>query len=379
MHVDTFSYRPQSGWSVQSFPPGDSESTLVLVFGAPEFLSDRGPLVELTKAYPRALRFGCSSAGEIYGAEILDDSLSVAVIRFDKTALRVATAAVESAADSFAAGLSVASELASDSLRGMLVLSDGISVNGSDLVRGIHDVVGPEVVVTGGLAGDRSRFQHTWVLTAQGPAERTVVAVGLYGNSIGISHGSRGGWDIFGPERTVTRSKGNVLFELDGSPALALYKTYLGERASGLPVTALLFPLALRQGGKLEKTLVRTVLGVDEATQSMTFAGNVPEGSLVQLMRANVDRLIEGAAQAGRSACGAPTGESVSLAISCVGRRLVLGERAEEEVEAAAEALAPNTRLVGFYSYGEISPFATGDCSDLHNQTMTVTTLWERE
>jgi hypothetical protein len=192
-----------------------------------------------------------------------------------------------------------------------------------------------------------------------------------------VGHGSRGGWDIFGPERRVTRSDRNVLHELDGRPALQLYKEYLGDRAAGLPATALLFPLALRESRSSEKSLVRTVLSVDEATQSMTFAGDVPEGYLAQLMKANFDRLIQGAAdaalQASPASNGAPT---LSIAISCVGRRLVLGERIEEEVEAAIELFPPNTRQVGFYSYGEISPFATGRC-ELHNQTMTLTTVAE--
>jgi hypothetical protein len=379
MHVDSFRYDSRSGWSVPAFPPGDSESTLVLVFGAPRYAGGHAAIEELTQAYPRAIVAGCSTAGEIHGKEIFDDSLSVAVIRFEKTALRVAHAAVTHTSGSLAAGRSVAASLASEGLGAILVFSDGISINGSDLVRGIHEVSGKDVVVTGGLAGDGSNFTRTWVIVSGRPVEGAVVGVGLYGSGLEVGHGSRGGWDIFGPERRVTRANGNVLYELDGKPALALYKTYLGDRANGLPATALLFPLALLEGTNGRKTLVRTVLAVDEAAQSMTFAGDIPEGSLVQLMRANFDRLIEGAAEAGRAANGQPSGESVSIAISCVGRRLVLGERAEEEVEAAAESLPAGTHLLGFYSYGEISPFAAGERSDLHNQTMTVTTLWETD
>jgi hypothetical protein len=111
----------------------------------------------------------------------------------------------------------------------------------------------------------------------------------------------------------------------------------------------------------------------------MTFAGNVPEGSLCQLMRANFERLIEGASHAALHtrartvANGSPT---LAIAISCVGRRLILGERTEEEIEAALVELPDRTGLVGFYSYGEISPYANGHC-DLHNQTMTLTTITE--
>ncbi len=208
-----------------------------------------------------------------------------------------------------------------------------------------------------------------------------MTAVGFYGDHIQVGHGSKGGWDKFGPERQVTKSSGNVLYQLDGRPALELYKEYLGERASGLPATGLLFPLAIRTSQTEGKVLVRTILAVDEATQSMTFAGDIPEGVFAQLMRANFDRLIQGASEAAtltiNSHNSLPSNSpTLCIAISCVGRRLVLGERSEEEVEAALEILPKGSRQIGFYSYGEISPYQSGTC-DLHNQTMTLTTITE--
>jgi hypothetical protein len=377
MILETFSFFASSGWSVPTFPQLDSPQTLVLVFGGPEFAEDATAIAELVKAYPTSKVAGCSSSGEIHGAHIADHSLSVAVIRFEKATLRVAEAAVSGTPSSVEPGEALAHSLAGPDLRAIFVLSDGLSVNGTDLLRGIHRTVDPSVVVTGGLAGDGSRFKQTWVLVGGKPTPGWVVGVGLYGDAVGVSHGSRGGWDVFGPERVVTRSVGNVLYELDGKPALALYKTYLGERAAGLPATALLFPLALRAASGSTDTLVRTILSVDETNQTMTFAGDVPQESIVQLMRANFDRLVDGASQASHAADQELTGDSLSIAISCVGRRLVLGERVEEEVEAAFEAVPDGGKLVGFYSYGEISPHAPGQCGVLHNQTMTLTRLWE--
>jgi hypothetical protein len=261
-------------------------------------------------------------------------------------------------------------------LKAVLVLSDGLGVNGSELVRGFNDRFQGRVAVTGGLAGDGDRFLRTWVLKEGLPVPGWVEAVGFYGDAIHVSHGSKGGWDTFGPERRVTRSAGNVLFELDGKPALELYKTYLGDRVSGLPATALLFPLALRERAGEDRHLVRTVLAVDDREQSMTFAGDMPQGSVVQFMRANFERLIGGAEAAALGMAVLPDLPALAIAISCVGRRLVLGERAEEEVEATLQVLPPGTEQVGFYSYGEISPYTTGAC-DLHNQTMTLTALQE--
>ncbi|MEM9775302.1 MAG: FIST C-terminal domain-containing protein, partial [Chloroflexota bacterium] len=235
------------------------------------------------------------------------------------------------------------------------------------------------VTITGGLAGDGTAFEQTWVLNNEGIHQNLIHAVAFYGDAISIGHGSKGGWDIFGPERRITKSEANTLYELDGKPALELYKTYLGERAAGLPGTALLFPLALRESADDEKSVVRTILSVDEETQSMTFAGDVPVGHRAQLMKANFERLIDGAADAAlKTVSDAKTDQPVlSIAISCVGRRLVLGERTEEELEATIDALPDGSEQVGFYSYGEISPYASGSC-DLHNQTMTLTTIAEK-
>ncbi len=235
------------------------------------------------------------------------------------------------------------------------------------------------VIVTGGLAGDGDRFQTTWTLQGQEPQTGYISAIGFYGKNIRVNHGSKGGWDIFGPERLITRSRGNVLYELDGKPALDLYKEYLGDRANGLPATALLFPLAIRSPSDNEKQLVRTILKVDEKEHSMIFAGDIPEGSHAQLMRANFDRLIEGASFAASKTSEGESGEKsrLAIAISCVGRRLILGERAEEETEATLETFPKGTQQVGFYSYGEISPYVKGQSCDLHNQTMTLTLISE--
>jgi len=382
VHLETFTHSFERGWSSAALPPLDSPRTLVLVFGAPRYAEEPAALHELRAAYPRSHLVGCSTSGEIHGAAVDDDTLSVAVARFDHTELRTSTARVGHAADSYAAGRRIGEALAGPGLRSILILSDGLMVNGSELVRGVNSVVPATVTVTGGLAGDGARFQRTWIVGADGPGHGLVSAAGLYGERVQVGHGSRGGWDIFGPERRITRSAGNVLYELDGRPALQLYKDYLGERAAGLPASALLFPLAIRAHAADSKVLVRTVLSIDEAAQSLTFAGDVPQASLAQLMCANFERLIEGAACAAQGTLAElrellPDDDVLSIAISCVGRRLILGERAEEEIEAALAALPAGTQQIGFYSYGEISPYTSGHC-DLHNQTMTLTTICER-
>jgi len=372
------SYDPSRGWSEPLDATMDSGSTLVLVFGASELRDDPEPFDGIRRTFPRSTILGCSTAGEILGTTISDGTLGLAVLRFESTALRGAVSAIASPDRTLEAAESIARSLLAPDLRAVFVLSDGQGVNGTELVNGFRGVFSDAVTVTGGLAGDGDRFERTWVIVEGRPATGFVSAVGLYGEALDVRHGSMGGWDIFGPPRRMTRSEGNVLYELDGRPALDLYKEYLGDRADGLPAAALLFPLSVSLDGS-DESVVRTVLAVDERSRSMTFAGDVPQGATAQLMRATFDRLIDGASGAARLALGnarVSGDEILSIAISCVGRRLVLGERAEEELDATLEVLPAGTGQIGFYSYGEISPHASGRC-DLHNQTMTLTTLSE--
>lgn len=380
MNISTFRWTSEAGWvpPVSSWP---ATADLVLCFGAAELLAaTSGPHAELCARFSTAVCAGCSTAGEIAGGEVLDHSLSVLCIRFAHTRVCAARAEVASSAESFTAAARLARQLAAPDLRHILVLSDGLLVNGTSLTAGFRSVLPAAVRVTGGLAGDGDRFQRTFVSLAGSAAPHRVVAIGFYGAQLRVTHGSAGGWQPFGPHRLVTRAEGNVLYELDGQPALALYKRYLGDRAAGLPATGLLFPLHLLARRDQDEGVVRTILGLDEAAQSLTFAGDIPAGRYVRLMKASGDALIAGAAAAARSASPEPSpgpGERFAVLVSCVGRRLVLGQRLEEEIEAVLQQLGSGTAAAGFYSYGEICPDELVEHSDLHNQTMTLTVFAE--
>lgn len=381
MELATFQYDMVQGWSIKSFPDMDSDQTLILIFAAPEYLENLSPIKDLAHRYPKSKIIGCSSAGEIFGPSILDESISVAILRFEKTRIKTVIEVVEDPGKSFIAGEKIAEKLNAADLHGIFVLSNGLEINGSQLVNGLNSIIDEKVVITGGLAGDGKRFQKTWTVYDGKVYKNHVAAVGFYGKQIHMGHASRGGWDIFGPERRITHSENNILYELDGKPALALYKEYLGERASALPATGLLYPLAIRKNQADSKHIVRTILGIDEKKQSLIFAGDMPIGYLSRLMRANFDRLINSASEAGEAINDVisknPPKPIFSTVISCVGRRLLLGERTEEETEAVLESLPKGTKQIGFYSYGEISPYYKSGSSDLHNQTMTVTTFSE--
>ena len=350
---------------------------LVLFFGGRALLEDPAAFQQMRQRHPAAILMGCSTAGEICGTRVSDDTIVATAIEFEHTQLQLVTTTVGDAADSRAAGRRLAGSLDSPGLVHVFVLSDGLHVNGSELVNGLRDRLPQGVVSTGGLSADGARFGRTLV-SANAPAvEKQIAALGFYGDRLRVGFGSLGGWDTFGPERLITRSRGNVLFELDGESALTLYKRYLGKHATGLPATGLLFPLALRVAAQ-QQPVVRTILGVNEAEQSLTFAGDMPEGAHARLMKANFERLIDGAVDAARISQRLADGPpQLAILISCFGRKLVLKQRIEEEVEGVRDVLGVHTALSGFYSYGEISPHTPNADCELHNQTMTITTLSE--
>jgi hypothetical protein len=357
----------------------EQQVQLALCFASKQELLRTAIYERMRAKFPEAVIAICSTAGEIYHTTVRDDGYTVAALEFASTKVQPQKVHIANYADSYDAGKALIGKFNQEGLTYVLVLSDGRYVNGSELVRGINSVTGEKILVTGGLAGDGDRFESTLVgLNAQ-PEEGLIVGIGFYGDKLKVEHGSKGGWEMFGLERLVTRSKENVLYEFDGKNALELYKKYLGPDADALPGSALLYPLAVTLPGNSEP-VVRTILAIDDEHGSMTFAGDIPEGTKVRFMRANFDKLTSAASDAAmQSYTENETPPSFSLLISCVGRKLVLGSRTEDEVDAVDEIYGHKTLLSGFYSYGEISPLIKGQGCQLHNQTMTITTFNEIE
>jgi hypothetical protein len=377
MHSRQITWNRQAGWT--PITAGPENVSLVFYFGTRQMLACGKRYSELREMFPAAHILGCSTGGQINNSDISDDEIVAAAISFDATRLRLVRQDIRDAQQSRKCGETIGRVLSGGDLAGVFVLSDGLNVNGSELVNGLVAAIGPGIPLTGGLGAD---FSETLVGGDCAPRARMVVAIGFYGSAIRIGHGSAGGWDLFGPRRQVTKSTANVLFELDGQPALDLYERYLGpEDSKGLPGSALLFPIQVHDADHPHSAVVRTVLAVDHEARSMTFAGDVPQGWTAQLMHGNFDRLAEGAADAARQArigLDAREGDhQFSILISCIGRRLLMGQRTSDEAEAAGVELGADTLRLGFYSYGEISPHAKSGICELHNQTMTVTSFAE--
>lgn len=355
----------------------ESKVQLLLCFASTQVLSAPGIYEEAAKKFPAAKIAFSSTAGEICNDVVQDDSFIAVAVAFDKTSIASATVNINNFDNSYDAATALIKKLPKNDLAYILVLSDGSMVNGSELVKGLNKAVDNKVPITGGLAGDGSNFSATLVGLNEQPAQGNIIAIGFYGQYIKVKHGSNGGWQTFGLEKEVTRSEGNKLFEVDDTNALDIYKKYLGAEADHLPGSALMFPLSVIIPGS-KQPVVRTILSIDNEEKSMTFAGDIPEGSKVRFMKANFDMLTSAAAEAAQNTLlSKGIRPDFSLLVSCVGRKIILGQRIEEEVEAVLESLGDKTPVAGFYSYGEIAPFNEGGNCQLHNQTMTVTSFYE--
>ena len=357
-------------------------ANLVLVFGSVKRFNESQLKDVLKSRYPSAQIVGCTTSGEISANGVFDDSIQITAILWEKTVQRVAHVKMNGMQNSFEAAVGLAKTLKADNLRTVLVISDGLNVNGSELLSGLQSVLG-DVPIVGGLAGDGGAFVKTLQIFNDTISDNMVIAVGLYGSALVTSSGALGGWKPYGPPRKITKAVKNVVYEMDDKPALPLYRLYIGEAyAKGLPGTGLKFPLAVIEEGKKDVEKIRTLLAVDAANNSLTFAGNVYEGETVRLCQSSHDKLVQGAVGAANlvmSGLGPSKTNQVGLAlcVSCVGRKGVMAAQVGDEVREVQQILGPQTSVAGFYSYGELAPRPNTTDSVLHNQTMTIGYLIE--
>jgi hypothetical protein len=381
MHVHQWQWSDGDVWPTAT--PDHDATQLVLVFGSTPLFKRPDLADALCRLYPGAQVAGCSTSGEILGTTMYDDTLTVTGIRFDRSGVRMAVVTPLVDESLFETGERLGAALpATDPAWGPLAhivtLADGLHFIKGDFALGLEATAPPHVDVTGGLAGDGALFSET-VLWANGVTSRpTAIAIGFYGEDLLFGSGADGGWDPFGPERLITRSEDQFLFELDGQNALDLYKRYLGPFAERLPDSGLLFPVSIRPADAAY-SLVRTPLGISEADQSIRFAGDIPTGAYARFVRANVEQVIDGAGGAAEDARAdfADTPPQFALLVSCVGRRWAFPERIEEELDEIRE-LVGDAPMTGFYSYGEFAPALNGSRCEFHNQTMTITLMAER-
>jgi hypothetical protein len=361
-------------------PLSKQKPDLIIIFGAITFFESSELADKIKSLAPNTSIVGCSTAGEIAKDQVHNNSCIVTAINFEHTQTQAATTVITGMPDSFGAGQRLGKLLSPEGLKGVFILGTGVEINGSALVDGLQANLPKGVAISGGLAADAGAFKQTWTIGPNGSSDKQIVAIGFYGEHIQLSYGTFAGWEPFGPARRVTRCDQNVLFELDGERALDIYKRYLGEYAKDLPGSGLLFPFEMLGSEREKSGIFRTILAVDETQGSLTLAGDIDPNGYLKLMHSSTDKLVEGAETAAKTALdrhGKVNGSALAILVSCIGRKLVMGDRIDEEVEAVASILGQNTCITGYYSNGEIAGTEFLSECRLHNQTMTITWISE--
>lgn len=351
---------------------------LVMVLGNRYMLEDANIYQDIKTLFPDGQIVFGSTCAEISSNDVNQQSITITAIEFEKSTFVIKTSNIKNNnQDSYKVGQDLIQQLPKDNLKHVFVISEGSFVNGSKLTQGMNSVTQNNLLITGGLCGDDDRFEKTIAGYNENPKEGQLIAIGFYGDTLEVTFSIYGGWTPFGPERVVTKSDDNILFELDGQPALDLYKTYLGDKAKDLPGAALLYPLNVKVQID-DQPIVRSILNIDETNNSVILAGDIPENAKVQLMMTNVDNIANASERAAKQAMNLRQNKpELAMLVSCIGRKLVLDQRVEEEVEEVIEVIGQDTTISGFYSYGEIAPFDGEISCQLHNQTMTITLISE--
>jgi hypothetical protein len=353
------------------------KANLVLSFGEREILENCDLYGTLKEKYPNAKIVICSTAGQMTNFNIIKKTIVATAIEFENTEIKIAKYNLLQEKNLALLGKKIKEEIVTDDLTAIMVLSEGTYVNGTELVNELTQATASRIPIFGGIAGDSRNFHKTIVGVNENAKEGEIVLIGFYGSHLKFGFGCEGGWTDFGPEREVTHSNKNVVYKIGDHYALDLYKEYLGQYANDLPGSALYFPLSMKENEKASP-VVRTILSINEDEKSMTFAGDIPKGATVKLMKGNFDKLIDASYAAAKASISEMThNPQLVMAVSCVGREIVLDNRIEEEIENMKQVYGEEAFLFGFYSYGEISPVVLHKPCELHNQTISITAMLE--
>jgi len=376
MTIETLKYI-NGQWEIEKNKLKDKLADIIFIFGDRDIIKKSDIYTKLKILYPKADIVGCSSSGNILGDSISSAQVVATAISFDKGKVEISVEDFSDTDNQYKASHRLVENLPKENLKHIFILSDGLNMNGSFLVQGANQAVNSTIPITGGLAGDGTLFKETCVIANDIASQKRMVAVGFYGDSFHISSGCYAGWEEFGIYRRITKSINNIVYEIDGQPALDLYKKYLGEYAQNLSANGLRFPFNVKKEND-DYAVIRSVLSVDEENKALIFAGDVPQGSYARLMKSDIDGLIDGSEMAARRIEQTNNKTALGLVVSCIGRRVILNQLSDEELESIGDILGDTVQLTGFYSYGELAPYSDEILScQLHNQTMTLTVIYE--
>ncbi len=368
---------------------GDKNPDLLIVFSSVKYDQEK-MLQGVRSVAPKALLVGSSTSGEITtSGPVKERSVSVMAIKSPEIKYFVGVGQHilqdPREAGKFAAD-KVKEQAGSNSLKAFMMLPDVLVGNGADIVRGVLDSLGAHFPVVGGASGDDFAFKKTYQYVNDKVYSGSVVGLGLSGNfkmGIGVKHG----WIPVGEPMKVTKSKGAVVHEINGIPAVKIYEDYFGEeeakilRTEALARLAITYPLGMKVAGS-DELLIRDPISVD-ANGSITCAAEIPEGSEIRLMIGSREEAVKVAKMAAADAVAQLGGSAPKAVIifNCIARNKLFGDKSGDEINAIQEAVGINVPLIGFYTYGEQAPLG-GEVKNIeqcnsafHNETVVICVL----
>ncbi|PID64021.1 MAG: hypothetical protein CR974_00445 [Gammaproteobacteria bacterium] len=403
MKVSNHLFDKQSGWQ-PAIPSGVyPKVSLLLCFGSADLMYSEGTISDLKHTFPNAELVGCTSGVEVFNNELRQDTLTLTAIQFDSTTVGIAKHEYKTFEDGYEVGKKLMQRLQEKSgLKHVFILSDSINVCGTKLIEGCNAALPANVAVTGGMASSvkpnfsdiyfalkisamrlglestaNLNFGNTRVWHNEDGARRQAVAIGFYGDKLRVGYASANGYKASGAKYHITKADDRFIYELDGRPALEVYKQFLGDEAKNLPAVGLNYPLLLLDSPTDSNGIVRGLLDANEMDQSLTMAGHIPEGKYAQLMSADLEGIVDSGCQSAKQADDMLGGESqLAITVSCVGRMAYLDAATEKEIQGASHALH-GCPMTGFYSFGEACPNTGSKNTLLHNHVMAVTTFKE--
>ncbi len=317
---------------------------------------------------------GCSSFAEINSEEGLDQSVTAMGI----TGLSCTTLKVDSMMpDSRQAGRSIGAQAKELEASLLITFPDGMQGNTAEYIRGIQDILGAEFPIVGGVAAEHLAFQRTNEFYNREVLTGGAVAVAIRG-AVTLGTSARSGFQPVGGLRTITKVEGqHLILELDGQPALRIYKDFLGDTPANPQMVGIQFPLLLVfdvAGSHMTSDdrvhVVRVVRSLDEEKGGLLLGGEVAVGMQVHLTRTVKDDLLRGAVEAVEEACKKVPRPDVAFIFGCAGRKLLLGPHYQQEMAGAFARLGREVPKVGFYTYGELSP--VHNVTIYHDETFTI-------
>lgn len=305
---------------------------------------------------------GCSAYAEIDNEQALTSSVVAMGLVLEGIEVRTFQVAGRGV-DSFAAGRDAGRGLREFAPDLVITFPDVLTMNATRFLLGLQDALGKGMPIVGGASADDGAFKATYQIHGREALSGGAVGVALKG-PLTIVTAAKSGYTPVGATHASTRvENGNVLLEIDGRPALDIYRDYLGERVAQMPAVSIEFPIAVVGGiegaprrADDELLLVRAILGVDEARGALLLGGDVPEGAAIRVTRATKEDVVRGAEEATMTALEAMPAPEVALIFSCMSRKSVLGPRFKDECRASFARLPEGLPKIGFYTFGELSP-----------------------